>query len=184
EPAVAEPVVEAGGRSWSFREDVIDHPHIPLQVVLQPASLRLVPLTVALPEGRIGYVPGSGDTIADDLAHLGLEVETISDERLRSGDLSRFAAIVVGIRAYNTRPAVRAANRRLVEYVENGGTVVVQYNTTHPREPLTAEIGPAPLTVGRGRITEETAAMEPLDEEDPILRRPNAISAADFDGWV
>lgn len=183
-PATAEPVVESGGRSWSYREDVIDYPHIPVQVVLQPASVRLSPLTLELPEGRIGYVPGSGDTIAEDLAHVGMEVETITDERLRSGDLQRYAAIVVGIRAYNTSPVVRAAHPRLMDYVANGGTVVVQYNTTNPREPLTAQIGPYPLTLGRGRVTDETAKMEPLQPNDPILNRPNAITAADFDAWV
>jgi LmbE family N-acetylglucosaminyl deacetylase len=183
-PALAEPAIESGGRSWSFREDVIDYSHIPLQVVLQPASVRLVPLTVALPEGRIGYVPGSGDTIAEDLAHVGMEVETISDERLRSGDLSRYAAIVVGIRAYNASPVVRTAHARLMDYVAAGGTVVVQYNTTNPREPLTAPIGPFPLTVGRGRITDETAAMEPSKKDHPILKRPNPITAADFESWV
>jgi LmbE family N-acetylglucosaminyl deacetylase len=183
-PAVAEPVVESGGRSWSYREDVVDYPHIPVQVVLQPASVRLVPVELALPGGRIGYVPGSGDSIAEDLAHVGMEVETISDDRLRSGDLSRYAAIVVGIRAYNTSAAVRAAHDRLMDYVEAGGTVVVQYNTTNPREPLTAAIGPYPLTVGRGRVTDETAAMEPLAPDHPVLRRPNPITASDFDGWV
>jgi hypothetical protein len=178
------PAIEIGGRAWSYREDVIDYPHIPMQVVLQPAALRLVPLAIALPEGRIGYIPGSGDTIADDLSHVGTTVEVLDEETIRSGDLSRYLAIVVGIRAYNTRPVLRRAHERLMRYVEDGGTVVVQYNTTNPREPLDVAIGPLPLTIGRGRITDERAAMTPVDGAHPVLQRPNAITAADFDGWV
>jgi LmbE family N-acetylglucosaminyl deacetylase len=178
------PAIEIGGRAWSYREDVIDYPHIPMQVVLQPAALRLVPLSLALPEGRIGYIAGSGDTIADDLADVGATVEVLDDETIRSGDLSGYAALVVGIRAYNTRPLLRSAHERLMRYAEDGGTVVVQYNTTNPREPLDVPIGPLPLTIGRGRITDEGAAMTPVGGAHRVLQTPNAITAADFDGWV
>jgi hypothetical protein len=181
---IVEPAIDVGGRAWSYREDVIDYPHIPLQVVLQPASLRLVPVALELPQGPIGYIPGSGDTIAEDLASVGLAVELLDDETIRSGDLGRYAAIVVGIRAYNARPLLHSSHERLMRYVEEGGTVVVQYNTTHPREPLDVPIGPFPLTIGRGRITDETAAMTPVDARHAVLQTPNRIGAADFDGWV
>lgn len=178
------PSIDAGGRAWSYREDVIDYPHIPLQVVFQQAALRLVPLALALPGGPVGYVPGSGDTVAEDLAHVGLAVEPIDDDTLRSGDLSRYAAIVVGIRAYNTRPVLCAAHQRLMDYVSTGGTVVVQYNTTSPREPLDTPVGPYPLTIGRGRVTDEQAAMEPVDPTADVLHWPQALTAADFADWV
>jgi len=137
-----------------------------------------------LPTGLIGYIPGSGDTIAEDLASVGVRVEVLDEDTIRSGDLSRYAAIVVGIRAYNTRPLLHSAHERLMRYVEEGGTVVVQYNTTSPREPLDVAIGPFPLTIGRGRITDETAAMEPTDAQHPVLQTPNRIGPQDFDGWV
>src|SRR6185503_11528400 len=128
-PVEIKPAIEVGGRRWGFREDVVDHPHIPMQVVLQPASLRLVPLALELPAGRVGYVPGPGDTIAEDLAHVGMSVEVLDPATIGSADLGRFAAIAVGSRAYNTRSELRQAHARLMAYVEQGGTVVVQYNT-------------------------------------------------------
>jgi hypothetical protein len=167
------------------REDVIDYPHIPMQIVLQPSALRLVPLAIALPEGTIGYIAGSGDTVADDLSHVGLPVQVLDDETLRSGDLSRYAAIVVGIRAYNTRAALRGGvHQRLLRYVEDGGTLVVQYNVSNRFSPLDIPIGPFPLTIGRDRITDESAAMEAVDPASPLLLTPNKLEPADFDGWV
>ncbi|MDX2168228.1 MAG: PIG-L family deacetylase [Deltaproteobacteria bacterium] len=183
-PIEIAPVLEANGARWSFREDVIDYPHVPMQVVLQPGTVRLVPLAIALPAGLVGYIAGSGDTVAEDLAHLGMSVAPIDDATLRAGDLSRYRAIVVGIRAYNTRPAVHAAHERLMRYVFDGGTLVVQYNTNNRLAPLDVPIGPYPLTVGRDRITDETAAMEAVTADEPLLRTPNRIAATDFDGWV
>lgn len=184
QPLEIAPAIEVGGALWSYREDVINYPHIPMQVVLQPATLRLVPLALRLPAGRVGYIPGSGDTVADDLAQVGLTVETLDEETIRSGDLGRYNAIVVGIRAYNTRDVLRGAHARLMRYVENGGTVVVQYNTSNRLAPLDTPIGPYPLTIGRDRVTDETAAMVPVNPKHPILLAPNHIDTADFDGWV
>jgi LmbE family N-acetylglucosaminyl deacetylase len=182
--AVLHPAVEIEGKAWSFRENLIDYPHIPVQLVLQAAQIRVVPLEAVVPRGIIGYVEGSGDTVADDLAHLGIRVELLDDEALRSGDLSRFQAIVVGIRAYNTRDALRSQHDRLMRYVENGGTVVVQYNTQSRLGPLESRIGPFPLEVGRGRVTDERAAMTVLAPGHEILTKPHRIDATDFDGWI
>jgi hypothetical protein len=178
------PAIEIDGKTWSFREDVIDYPHIPMTVVLQPARVRVVPLAVQIPEGLIGYVEGSGDSIADDLTHLGMHVEMIDDEMLRRGDLSRFHAIVVGIRAYNTRATLRSQHDRLMRYVAEGGTVVVQYNTQSRLGPLESRIGPYPLEIGRGRVTDQLAAMTVLAPGHELLTRPNQITPADFVGWV
>jgi LmbE family N-acetylglucosaminyl deacetylase len=176
----ATPVVRIGDAAWSLREDTIDLPHIPLQLVLRPAAIRLVPLAIRIPAGRVGYVRGSGDSIAADLAHVGFVVDDLDDAALRTGNLERYATIILGIRAYNTRAAVRTAHPRLMAYVERGGTLIVQYNTLA----LDGPIGPFPLALGRGRITDETAAPRMLDPRDPLLTTPNRITAADFDGWV
>jgi len=178
------PEVTVDGKAWSWREDTSDYPHIPVQTVLQPASLRLTPLRLELPRGKIGYLQGSGDSIAEDLVHVGAEVETIDDELLRTGDLDRFAAIVVGIRAYNTRPAVVANHDRLMAYAERGGVVVVQYVTVSRWAPLEVPVGPFPLEIGPGRVTDETAEMIPVDAKDPLLLAPNLLTPADFEGWV
>jgi LmbE family N-acetylglucosaminyl deacetylase len=178
------PSIDIGGKSWSIREHVIDYPHIPVRTVLQPAFVRVAPLKVQIPQGLIGYVEGSGDTIADDLTHLGMKVERLDDEALRSGDLKRFHAIVIGIRAYNTRATLRNQEDRLLRYVEAGGTVVVQYNTQSRLGPLEGRIGPYPLEIGRGRVTDQLAAMTVLAPGHELLTRPNKIGPADFDGWV
>ncbi|MGA9520648.1 MAG: PIG-L family deacetylase, partial [Myxococcaceae bacterium] len=183
-PVEVRPSIRIAGRTWSLREDVIDYPHIPLQVVLQPASLRVAPVSLKIPEGLVGYIPGSGDSIPEDLLHVGVPVEILDEATIRSGDLSRYAAIVVGIRAYNARPVMRVAHERLMKFVEQGGTVVVQYNTTHRWDPFNLPIGPFPLTLSNGRITDETAAMTPVNPKHPLLRAPNLITEADFEGWV
>ena len=183
-PIEIAPVLDANGKRWSFREDVIDYPHVPMQVVLQPGTVRLVPLAIALPQGPVGYIAGSGDTIADDLAHVGMSVAAIDDATLRSGDLGRFRAIVVGIRAYNTRPAVRAAHERLMQYVFDGGTLVVQYNTNNRIAPLTAPIGPWPFDISQKRVTDETAPVACANLGHPALTTPNRIDGHDFEGWV
>lgn len=184
-PIEAKPVVSVDGRRWTFREDVIDHPHIPVQTVLQPASLRLSPVQATLPKGLVGYVRGPGDTVAEDLAHLGVRIEPVTDEQLLSGDFSRYQAIIVGIRAYNTRETLRAAHERLMRWVQRGGTVVVQYNTHTWWDPLDTPIGPYPLELGRlARITDETAEIVPVKATHKLLQSPHRIGPADFEGWV
>ena len=178
------PGLTSAGRTWSWREDDIDYPHVPMQVVLQPAALRLVPLSLKLPKGPIGYVQGSGDTVASDLSHVGMTVETIDDAMLQGGDLDRFAAIVVGVRAYNTRATLRSAHPRLMRYVERGGTVVVQYATNNRLAALDTPIGPFELSIGRDRVTDERAVMTAVNPKHAVLHTPNEIGPADFDGWV
>ncbi len=178
------PVIRVAGVNWSWREDLVDYEHIPVQQVLRHSSLRLVPLSLTLPAGTIGYVAGSGDTVADDLRSLGMDVETVDEDTLRGGDLSGFAAIVVGIRAYNTREVVRNSHQRLMRYVEDGGNIVVQYQTQSRWSPLESPLGPFPMELGRERVTDESAKMEAVDSSARLLSSPNTISAADFEGWV
>jgi len=178
------PRVTVAGRTWSYREDTIDYAHIPMQQVFRPAVVRAATLQLVRGDGRIGYVEGSGDTIAADLAHVGYQIEPIDDATLTAGDLSGYAAILVGIRAYNTRGALKRAHARLMQYAADGGTVVVQYNTHSEWDPLTTPIGPYPLTLGRGRVTDESATMAAVDSAATVLRHPNRLDPADFEGWV
>lgn len=180
------PVLTVDGRDepLTWREDVIDYPHIPYQLVLQPSRVKLVPVSLKVPAGLIGYVQGSGDSIAEDLAHVGARVQLIDDATLRGGDLSKYAAIVVGIRAYNTREALKANHARLMRYVESGGRVVVQYATVSRWEPMTQPMGPFPLELGNGRITDETATMTPVDPKHRLLASPHRLSESDYEGWV
>jgi len=180
-----EPGITVAGTRYAFREDVIDYPHVPLQVVLQKSSLKLAPVKLTLPQGLVGYIAGPGDTVAGDLAHVGVRIEAIDDDALQSADLGKYAAIMLGVRAYNTRSALRGGHERLMRYVERGGVVVVQYNTSTPNAQLDVPIGPYPLKLGRGRVTDENAPVRPHGKSPhALLAAPNRIGDADWAGWV
>jgi len=159
----------------------IDYPHIPAQTLFPPARARLVRLDLKRDGRRIGYVMGSGDEIPRNLRPLGYDVKLLSDEDL-GGDLGGFDAIVVGIRAFNTRPRLAQMKDRLLEYVAKGGTEVVLYSTDQGL--VTRDFGPYPFKVSSDRVTEETAPVAFLAPDHPVLNRPNRITQADFEGWV
>jgi LmbE family N-acetylglucosaminyl deacetylase len=174
----------SGGKVFTRGMEEIDYPHIPRQTLFPVADAKLVRVDLRRRGSRVGYVMGSGDEIPDALRQVGYDVTLLSDEDLAGADLSRFDAVITGVRAYNTRAALRQNQRRLLEYVERGGTLVVQYNT--PDRTLEgAQLGPYPFRpVTDERVTDEDAAMTVLAPEDPILNAPNKIVPADFDGWV
>lgn len=160
----------------------VDHPHIPPQILLPPAAARLVRVDVARPVKRVGYVMGSGDEIPAILRQLGFEVTPLSDDDLEEQNLLAFDTIVVGVRAYNTRPRLAEAQERLLAYVDGGGTLVVQYNTN--RDVVTERLGPYPFTLSRERVTDETAPVKILVPASPLLTYPHTVVTKDFEGWV
>jgi len=167
----------------------LDHPHIPLQTLLPEAKARLERFDLRHNGHRIGYVMGAGDEIPQALRRIGYEVVLLSDEALAREDLAGFDAIVLGIRAYNTRPALLTLKERLHAYVAAGGTEVVLYtvNTGFPginAAMITDAIGPYPFKVGRKRITDETAPVRFLQPNHQLFHWPNEITAMDFDGWI
>ena len=125
---------------------------------------------------------GSGDQIPEALEQMGFRVTLLSDDDVEHASLSRFACIVAGVRAYNMRPALRALQPRLLEYVSGGGRLVVQYVT--PEASLNDRLGPWPLKISGDRVTDENAEMRMLRPSHPLLSTPNKIGAADFAGWV
>ena len=169
----------------------IDYPHIMPQVYYTPAEVKLVPLNVKTTAKRVGYVKGAGDDVPQAMEQLGVTVEFIEPEAAKLEELLKYDAIVVGIRAYNSNKGMKELHPLLLQYVEQGGTLVVQYNTT-PRffsgasdfqiDPAT--LGPHPFTIGRGRVTVEEAPPTFLDPKHPLLNTPNTITTADFEGWV
>ncbi len=167
----------------------IDHPHIPLQTLLPEAKLRLERFDLKHDGRRIGYVMGAGDDIPQALRRIGYEVELLTDEALAREDLGRFDAIVLGIRAFNTRAALQTLKARLHAYVEHGGTEIVLYtvNTGFPginAAMVTDTIGPYPFKVGRTRVTDETAPVRFLQPSHPVFHWPNELGPKDFEGWV
>jgi hypothetical protein len=167
----------------------LDYPHIPLQTLLPEAKARLERFDLKHNGHRIGYVMGAGDDIPQALRRIGYEVELLTDEALAREDLARFDAIVLGIRAYNTRPALKTLKEHLHAYVAGGGTEVVLYtvNTGFPginAAMITDAIGPFPFKVGRKRITDETAPVRFLQPSHPVFHWPNELTAKDFEGWI
>jgi LmbE family N-acetylglucosaminyl deacetylase len=169
----------------------IDYPHIMPQVYYTPAEVKLVPLDVKTTARRVGYVKGAGDDVPQAMEQLGVTVEFVEPEAAKLEELLKYDAIVVGIRAYNSNKGMKELHPLLLHYVEQGGTLVVQYNTT-PRffsgasdfqiDPAT--LGPHPFSISRGRVTVEEAPPTFLDPKHPLLNTPNTITAADFEGWV
>ncbi|MDL2717330.1 MAG: LmbE family protein, partial [Acidobacteriota bacterium] len=176
----AESVVN--GKVFSKGVVRVDYPHIPLQALFPPAEARVLRLDVKAPQAPVGYVMGSGDEVPEALRQMGYSVTLLSDDELENGDLSRYAAIVTGIRAYNTRPRLKVAEPRLMDYVEKGGTVVAQYNTTG--DLVTEQLGPWPLKLSRDRVTVEEAPVKFVNPSSSLLAFPNKLAPADFDGWV
>jgi LmbE family N-acetylglucosaminyl deacetylase len=174
---------ESGGKVLARGMTEIDYPHIPRQTLFPKAEARLVRVDLQRRGSRIAYVMGSGDEIPEALRQVGYDVALLSDGDLAGGDLSRFDAVVAGVRAYNTRAALRQNQRRLLEYVERGGTLVVQYNTPD-RSLEGVRLGPYPFKLTQDRVTDEDAAVTLLAPADALLDAPNKITAADFDGWV
>ncbi len=129
----------------------------------------------------IGYVMGVGDQVPPAIEQLGAKVEMIGADDLAWGDLSRFDAIVTGVRAYERREDLRANNSRLLDYVFKGGTLIVQYNKFEFNE---AQYGPYPAKVSSNRITDEHAAAKIVAPGDPILTRPNEINQSTWENWV
>jgi LmbE family N-acetylglucosaminyl deacetylase len=161
---------------------LIDYPHIERAAIYTTAEARVsvVPVTVA--EGlRVGYVMGSGDDGPEALRQLGVPVELLDANQVREGAFERFSTIVLGVRAEETRPDLRAASGQLTDWVRRGGVVVAQYN----RGPL-GSVAPVPLDVGRGapRVTDEGATVRLLEPDAPVFTTPNRIGASDFEGWV
>jgi LmbE family N-acetylglucosaminyl deacetylase len=175
-------VVSVGDVSYSRDQQTIAYPHIQTHRLYWPATttVRVVDLRVA--PVHVGYIMGSGDEVPDALRRMGIDVTMIDANLLSGGDLSRFDTIVAGIRASETRPDFVANQRRLREYMERGGTLVVQYQQG---DYAARNLAPYPVTAaGNPRVTDETAPVAILAPNHPIFTFPNRITAADFDGWV
>jgi len=181
---------QAGDQAVATSMETISYPHIPPQVLFPPATAKLVRADVRLLAKTIGYVEGAGDEVPQALQQLGADVMLLGAADLASGNLSRFDAIVTGVRAYNVRADLRANEARLLDYVKNGGTLVVQYNVAEGGNPfggdttLLANIGPYPITTGRERVTVEEAPVQFLIPASPLLHQPNEITERDFEGWI
>ncbi|HEX6097518.1 MAG TPA: PIG-L family deacetylase [Thermoanaerobaculia bacterium] len=162
----------------------LDYPHIPAQRILGDAVAKVIRADIKHNGSRIGYVMGSGDEVPNILRQVGYEVTLLTDADLDRGDFRQYDAIVAGIRAYNTRDRLKLAHDKLMKYVEDGGTMVVQYNTANQLDDLAVPVpGPYPFKITRDRVTVEEAPVK-LAADHPVLNAPNKITDKDFEGWV
>jgi len=171
------------GKNLGATVSVIDYPHFPPQRVLKEAEGLLLRENMTRVGSNVGYVVGSGDQVPDALRQVGYRVDLLSDEQLLTGNLGSYDAVVLGIRAYNTRPVLRVAQSRLMAFVEKGGTLVVQYNTAQDLV-VTNRIGPYPFRISRDRVSVEDTPVQLTQPDHPVFTDPNRIEARDFDGWV
>ncbi len=161
----------------------VDYNHIPLNYYFKPAETKIVSFNKSvLKKSKIGYIVGAGDEIPQVLKDVGYNVDFINLETVKAEDLSKFETIIVGIRAFNTESSLKTKNKLLFDYVKNGGTVIVQYQTNGNLQ--TDEIAPYKLTIGRTRITDENAVVKFINPNEPVLNKPFKITQENFKNWV
>ena len=167
-----------------FKKELIEinYDHIPKQSVLLNSEAKIVRLNIQKNGNYIGYIAGAGDAIPESLRQIGYNVLTIDPDEINGENLHKFDAIVLGVRAYNTVEALKFKQKFLLDYVEKGGNMVVQYNTSGRRGIDVA--APYKLKISRDRVTDETAKVRVLAKNHSLLNFPNKIETSDFNGWV
>jgi hypothetical protein len=160
---------------------IIEYDHIPVQTLFPKAEIQLVKVDLNILGKQIGYIEGAGDAIPENLRQIGYSVEILDKDDVIGDNLSKYDAIILGVRAFNTVDWLSFRNKDLFQYVENGGTVIVQYNTSFRL--VTDEIAPYPISLSRDRVTEESAEVRILTPDHPVMNFPNQINEKDFKGW-
>lgn len=158
----------------------IDYNHIPKQSILLNSEAKVVRLNIQKGGNFIGYIKGAGDVVPESLGQIGYKVKMINPEEINEENLKQFDAVVVGIRAYNTVSTLKYKQKFLLDYVKEGGNMVVQYNTSRR-----VDVGaPFSLKLSRDRVTDENAKVTILAKNHSVMNFPNKITEKDFDGWV
>lgn len=177
-------IVEMDGRTYDQEINVIDYAHIPRQTVLLDNQSRVVRVGLRKAGEKVGYIMGAGDEIPASLQQIGYEVTLLDNGDVRAEVLDQFDAVIMGIRAYNTVDWLKFKQPVLLEYVEDGGTLIIQYNTNRGLVLPMEELAPFKLNVSRDRVSVEEAEMRILEPDHAVLNFPNEITGADFEGWV
>ena len=173
---------EIDGKSYHNRHVEIHHDHIPAILLQPPAQFKALSIELATRGHQIGYLPGAGDSVADCIQRMGYAVTLLTGADLTADRLHSFDAVVIGIRAFNTRTDLTPNLPGLFAYVESGGNVIVQYNTSDGLQ--NTRLAPYNLKLTHDRVTDENAPMTLLVPDHPAFTTPNRIIPSDFDGWV
>ena len=177
-------MLTAGGEIFDQGYSVVTRPDLDTFYYYQPAVQRVSIVDVKVPKAlKVGYILGAGDDIPTVLKQIGMDVAMIPAEKIATEDLNQYRAIVLGIRAYDTQKDVAANNKKLLDYVSAGGTLIVQYNTG-VSDFNTGHFTAYPAQLSRARVSVEDAPVEILAPDDGVFHYPNQITDHDFDGWV
>ncbi|WP_336127290.1 PIG-L family deacetylase [Mesoflavibacter sp. CH_XMU1422-2] len=176
------PMVHVGEDVYTRELVEIDYEHIPYQTVVLPSESKVVRLDIKKRGENIAYIEGAGDAVPESLRQIGYNVMVLKPEDITTERLSAFDAVVVGIRAYNILDELKFKQQILFDFVENGGNMIVQYNTN--RGLKVDNLSPFELKVSRDRVTDENAEVTLLAKNHPVLNYPNQITKADFEGWT
>ncbi|MCJ8167252.1 PIG-L family deacetylase [Pontibacter sp. E15-1] len=180
--ATLQAVATVGGNRYTQGLREISYSHIPAQVTFPDATAKIVKLDLQKKGQNIGYVMGAGDEIPASLQQIGYKVTLLHEEDMRPASLKQYDAIILGVRAYNTVDRLKFYQPALLAYVQNGGNLIVQYNTNHNL--VIPNIAPYPLQLSRDRVAVEDADVRILQPNHPVLNFPNKITQKDFEGWV
>ncbi|MDT0607336.1 PIG-L family deacetylase [Croceitalea rosinachiae] len=162
----------------------ISYDHIPKQSILLPSEAKVVRLNIQKSGENIGYIVGAGDKVPESLEQIGYNVQTINVSEIEKGTLDKYDGIVVGIRAYNVVEELKFKQSHLLDYVKEGGNLIIQYNTANRWRNQFENIAPYSLTISRDRVTNENAEVSILAKDHALVNFPNTIDKTDFDGWV
>jgi LmbE family N-acetylglucosaminyl deacetylase len=176
-------VAEVDGKEFREGYEVTGYPGLRPYYLYRPSALRISGVDVKVAEGlHVGYIMGSGDDVPTALESLGVHVNFLAPNDVATADLSKYDLILLGVRAYAARPELKTYNSRLLDYVKNGGVMVVQYNTPE----FDQNFGPYPYSMGQNpeEVTDEASKIEILDPKNPLFLWPNPITQRDFEGWV
>jgi LmbE family N-acetylglucosaminyl deacetylase len=175
-------VAVVNGKSYEKEQVNINYDHISKQQILRTAEARFIKLDIKTGNEKIAYLMGAGDEVPNSLMQMGYEVIEINPSEISKEKLANFDVLITGIRAYNIIKELKFKQELLLDFVKEGKTMLVQYNTTD--ELVTKNIGPFPIKISRDRVTEENAEVRFLAPENPVLNYPNKITIKDFEGWT
>ncbi len=178
------PIMTIGDSRYDKELITIAYDHVPTQLVLMPAKIKVVRLDVRKEGQHIGYIMGAGDAVPESLEAIGYTVHALTPSELTAEVLKPLDALVLGIRAYNVLDELPFKNPILLDYVENGGTMIVQYNTSGRGARDFSQYAPYSLRLSRNRVSDEEAKVGLVASDHPVLNYPNRIQASDFNGWV
>lgn len=175
-----------GNEREQYNKDIVSirYDHIPYINYFKKARINITPVDLKTYGRRIGYIVGAGDKVPEALEQMGYDVVLLTEKELSRNNLRQYDAIISGVRAYNTNEWLNNHYEKLMKYVEDGGNLIVQYNTSSNLGPVRAKIGPFKFNISRTRVTNENAPVTLLKPEHTVLNFPNKITEEDFKGWI